>query len=97
MDLLTRENVALKVESAQQPKQVLKMEVAVLKKLQGAGLGQENGTEEVMGKKLWGGDVVWWREAVMEPGAKGGGDGQGEMGPESKSSDGAKGRGWWEK
>uniref|UniRef100_A0A5F9DA61 Tau tubulin kinase 1 n=1 Tax=Oryctolagus cuniculus TaxID=9986 RepID=A0A5F9DA61_RABIT len=39
MDLLTRENVALKVESAQQPKQVLKMEVAVLKKLQGAGLG----------------------------------------------------------
>nr|XP_055028272.1 tau-tubulin kinase 1 isoform X2 [Misgurnus anguillicaudatus] len=34
-DLLTRENVALKVESAQQPKQVLKMEVAVLKKLQG--------------------------------------------------------------
>ncbi|XP_054212544.1 tau-tubulin kinase 1 isoform X5 [Homo sapiens] len=35
MDLLTRENVALKVESAQQPKQVLKMEVAVLKKLQG--------------------------------------------------------------
>ncbi|OCT77441.1 tau-tubulin kinase 1 [Xenopus laevis] len=35
IDLLTRENVALKVESAQQPKQVLKMEVAVLKKLQG--------------------------------------------------------------
>ncbi|XP_058017969.1 tau-tubulin kinase 2 isoform X2 [Ahaetulla prasina] len=35
MDILTRENVALKVESAQQPKQVLKMEVAVLKKLQG--------------------------------------------------------------
>ncbi|CAM4646957.1 unnamed protein product [Leuciscus chuanchicus] len=34
-DLLSRENVALKVESAQQPKQVLKMEVAVLKKLQG--------------------------------------------------------------
>ncbi|XP_016319123.1 tau-tubulin kinase 1-like [Sinocyclocheilus anshuiensis] len=34
-DLLTRENMALKVESAQQPKQVLKMEVAVLKKLQG--------------------------------------------------------------
>ncbi|XP_037690102.1 tau-tubulin kinase 2 isoform X2 [Choloepus didactylus] len=33
--MLTRENVALKVESAQQPKQVLKMEVAVLKKLQG--------------------------------------------------------------
>lgn len=47
MDLLTRENVALKVESAQQPKQVLKMEVAVLKKLQGAGLGQEDGREEV--------------------------------------------------
>ncbi|XP_029808624.1 tau-tubulin kinase 2 isoform X2 [Suricata suricatta] len=35
LDMLTRENVALKVESAQQPKQVLKMEVAVLKKLQG--------------------------------------------------------------
>ncbi|XP_063145948.1 tau-tubulin kinase 2 [Candoia aspera] len=35
IDILTRENVALKVESAQQPKQVLKMEVAVLKKLQG--------------------------------------------------------------
>ncbi|NWY62552.1 TTBK2 kinase, partial [Chionis minor] len=35
LDLLTRENIALKVESAQQPKQVLKMEVAVLKKLQG--------------------------------------------------------------
>ncbi|TSL89898.1 Tau-tubulin kinase 1 [Bagarius yarrelli] len=34
LDLLTKENVALKVESAQQPKQVLKMEVAVLKKLQ---------------------------------------------------------------
>ncbi|XP_005815779.1 tau-tubulin kinase 2 isoform X3 [Xiphophorus maculatus] len=34
-DLLTRSSVALKVESAQQPKQVLKMEVAVLKKLQG--------------------------------------------------------------
>lgn len=47
MDLLTRENVALKVESAQQPKQVLKMEVAVLKKLQGAGPGQD-GREEVL-------------------------------------------------
>ncbi|XP_034531625.1 tau-tubulin kinase 2 isoform X1 [Notolabrus celidotus] len=35
VDLLTRVSVALKVESAQQPKQVLKMEVAVLKKLQG--------------------------------------------------------------
>ncbi|CAL8284492.1 unnamed protein product [Lota lota] len=35
LDLLTRISVALKVESAQQPKQVLKMEVAVLKKLQG--------------------------------------------------------------
>ncbi|KAK5638120.1 hypothetical protein RI129_012415 [Pyrocoelia pectoralis] len=35
LDLLTREQVALKVESARQPKQVLKMEVAVLKKLQG--------------------------------------------------------------
>lgn len=30
-----RENVAMKVESAHQQKQVLKMEVAVLKKLQG--------------------------------------------------------------
>nr|XP_014352850.1 PREDICTED: tau-tubulin kinase 2 isoform X2 [Latimeria chalumnae] len=35
LDLLTRESIALKVESSQQPKQVLKMEVAVLKKLQG--------------------------------------------------------------
>jgi len=35
VDMLTRVSVALKVESAQQPKQVLKMEVAVLKKLQG--------------------------------------------------------------
>ncbi|XP_076013764.1 tau-tubulin kinase 2 isoform X2 [Genypterus blacodes] len=35
VDLLTQVSVALKVESAQQPKQVLKMEVAVLKKLQG--------------------------------------------------------------
>nr|XP_015217988.1 PREDICTED: tau-tubulin kinase 1 isoform X2 [Lepisosteus oculatus]XP_015217989.1 PREDICTED: tau-tubulin kinase 1 isoform X2 [Lepisosteus oculatus]XP_015217990.1 PREDICTED: tau-tubulin kinase 1 isoform X2 [Lepisosteus oculatus] len=35
VDTVTKENVALKVESAQQPKQVLKMEVAVLKKLQG--------------------------------------------------------------
>lgn len=32
---MTNEPVALKVESARQPKQVLKMEVAVLKKLQG--------------------------------------------------------------
>ncbi|XP_030642906.1 tau-tubulin kinase 2 [Chanos chanos] len=35
LDLQNRNSVALKVESAQQPKQVLKMEVAVLKKLQG--------------------------------------------------------------
>ncbi|XP_015369788.1 PREDICTED: uncharacterized protein LOC107165871 isoform X2 [Diuraphis noxia] len=34
-DLITKELIALKVESARQPKQVLKMEVAVLKKLQG--------------------------------------------------------------
>ena len=34
-DLVTKESVALKLESAKQPKQVLKMEVAVLKKLQG--------------------------------------------------------------
>lgn len=45
MDLLTRENVALKVESAQQPKQVLKMEVAVLKKLQGMDPGHGDGAE----------------------------------------------------
>jgi tau tubulin kinase len=32
---VTREHVAMKLESAQQQKQVLKMEVAVLKKLQG--------------------------------------------------------------
>nr|XP_014270769.1 tau-tubulin kinase homolog Asator isoform X2 [Halyomorpha halys] len=35
LDLVSKEQVALKVESARQPKQVLKMEVAVLKKLQG--------------------------------------------------------------
>lgn len=35
LDQLNHCNVALKVESAQQPKQVLKMEVAVLKRLQG--------------------------------------------------------------
>ncbi|KAL0281246.1 UNVERIFIED_CONTAM: hypothetical protein PYX00_002293 [Menopon gallinae] len=35
LDLITKDQVALKVESARQPKQVLKMEVAVLKKLQG--------------------------------------------------------------
>ncbi|CAH1791025.1 unnamed protein product [Owenia fusiformis] len=34
-DMVTKESVALKLESAKQPKQVLKMEVAVLKKLQG--------------------------------------------------------------
>ena len=35
LDQVTKELVALKLESAKQPKQVLKMEVAVLKKLQG--------------------------------------------------------------
>lgn len=35
VDLITKESVALKLESSQQAKQVLKMEVAVLKKLQG--------------------------------------------------------------
>lgn len=35
VDLNTKEIVALKLESAKQTKQVLKMEVAVLKKLQG--------------------------------------------------------------
>ena len=35
MDLTTKENVALKLESAKQPKQVLKMEVTVLRRLQG--------------------------------------------------------------
>ncbi|RWS30985.1 tau-tubulin kinase 2-like protein [Leptotrombidium deliense] len=35
LDLITREHVAMKLESSQQQKQVLKMEVAVLKKLQG--------------------------------------------------------------
>ena len=34
-DQVTKESVALKLESAKQAKQVLKMEVAVLKKLQG--------------------------------------------------------------
>lgn len=35
LDQVNHVSVALKVESAQQPKQVLKMEVAVLKRLQG--------------------------------------------------------------
>ena len=35
VDMVTKESVALKLESAKQAKQVLKMEVAVLKKLQG--------------------------------------------------------------
>lgn len=35
LDQVSQVSVALKVESAQQPKQVLKMEVAVLKRLQG--------------------------------------------------------------
>lgn len=35
IDLSTQEHVALKVECAKQAKQVLKMEVAVLRKLQG--------------------------------------------------------------
>ena len=35
VDQVLEEAVALKLESALQPKQVLKMEVAVLKKLQG--------------------------------------------------------------
>ena len=39
IDLVTKEQVALKLESAKQPKQVLKMEVAVLKKLQGTETG----------------------------------------------------------
>jgi len=34
-DVTSSERIALKLESAKQPKQVLKMEVAVLKKLQG--------------------------------------------------------------
>ncbi|CAH8659683.1 unnamed protein product [Schistosoma rodhaini] len=35
VDMINQQKVAVKVESAQQPKQVLKMEVAVLKRLQG--------------------------------------------------------------
>jgi len=35
VDLVTQEAIAMKVESVHQSKQVLKMEVAVLKKLQG--------------------------------------------------------------
>ncbi|CAF1448579.1 unnamed protein product [Adineta steineri] len=35
LDRVTKENVALKLESAKQPKQVLKMEVTVLRRLQG--------------------------------------------------------------
>lgn len=72
MDLLTRENVALKVESAQQPKQVLKMEVAVLKKLQGWGLGRDGRRGEVVepgagrgdGRKKGGGGGCGGREGL---------------------------------
>lgn len=46
-DLITREQVALKVESARQPKQVLKMEVAVLKKLQGKYTLSESKTRHI--------------------------------------------------
>lgn len=53
MDLLTRENVALKVESAQQPKQVLKMEVAVLKKLQGTSLPGAGAWEGTRIQERW--------------------------------------------
>lgn len=48
-DLITREQVALKVESARQPKQVLKMEVAVLKKLQGELTPKNNNSKKKVG------------------------------------------------
>jgi tau tubulin kinase len=41
IDLISKESVALKLESAKQQKQVLKMEVAVLKKLQGSRKNQK--------------------------------------------------------
>lgn len=45
-DIITRENAAAKLESATQPKQVLKMEVAVLRRLQGETyLGCKSTTE----------------------------------------------------
>lgn len=47
VDLVTKEQVALKVESAKQPKQVLKMEVAVLKKLQGKTLCNLNSQSNI--------------------------------------------------
>ena len=51
VDVVTKEQVALKLESARQSKQVLKMEVAVLKKLQGTlseggGAGGSSGGRE---------------------------------------------------
>lgn len=51
-DLITKERVALKLESAKQPKQVLKMEVAVLKKLQGniQSFSQSNNKENQLVK-----------------------------------------------
>lgn len=45
LDLVTREHVAMKLESAQQAKQVLKMEVAVLKKLQGKNGSKQDDPE----------------------------------------------------
>lgn len=47
--------MALKVESAQQPKQVLKMEVAVLKKLQ----GESNTSHKAFGFPSDGLAAVW--------------------------------------
>lgn len=50
IDLVTRELVALKLESAKQAKQVLKMEVAVLKRLQGTSITGKNSSEFVLVK-----------------------------------------------
>lgn len=56
VDLVTRELVALKLESAKQPKQVLKMEVAVLKRLQ----GKQDNHCVVAGSAGWiTGFIVW--------------------------------------
>ncbi|KAI8433485.1 hypothetical protein MSG28_015520 [Choristoneura fumiferana] len=57
LDLVTQEQVALKVESARQPKQVLKMEVAVLKKLQGELLVTYDGLVLLILKYISGGLV----------------------------------------
>lgn len=58
LDLVSKDSVALKVESVNQSKQVLKMEVAVLKKLQGNFLFFLHYRKAV--------EVVWWSGLMVD-------------------------------